>query len=60
MIELSIKVKTAERTQTHKHLVYEDIFLSHEDKTLSSLVEEAIKLFGEEPEDVSVRALYIW
>jgi hypothetical protein len=60
MIELSIKVKTSERTQTHKHVLYDPITLDKEDKVLQALVQEAIKLFGEEPEEVSVRTLYFW
>lgn len=60
MLELAIKVKTSERTQTHKHVVYEPIALDREDKTLAALVQEAIDKFGEEPEEVSIRALYFW
>ena len=60
MLELSIKVKTSERSQTHKHLLYEPITLSHEDKILVALVDEAVEKFGEEPEEVSVRTLYFW
>lgn len=60
MIELSIKLKTSERTQTHKHAIYEPITLCYEDKTLASLVEESTKEFGEAPEEISIRALYFW
>lgn len=60
MLEIAIKVKTSERTQVHKHIVYEPVLMAHEDKTLDALVREAIEKFGEEPDEVSVRSLYFW
>lgn len=60
MLEIAIKVKTDERTQTNKHVVYEPIVMDREDKILAALVKEAIEKFGEEPEEVSIRALYFW
>ena len=60
MLELSIKIKTSERTQTHKHILYDPITLSHEDKVLVALVDQAVDKFGEVPEEVSLRVLYFW
>lgn len=60
MLELAIKIKTSERTQTHKHVVYEPMTLDREDKILAALVKEAVDKFGEEPDEVSIRALYFW
>jgi hypothetical protein len=60
MLELTIKVKTSERTQTHKHIIYSPVTMSTEDKTLSSLVKEAVENFGEPPDEISLRSLYFW
>lgn len=60
MLEIAIKVKTSERTQVHKHIVYEPVLMSHDDKTLAALVEDAVKRFGEEPDEISIRSLYFW
>lgn len=60
MLEIAIKIKTADRTQTHKHLLYEPVTMSHEDKILAALIKEAVDKFAEEPEEISVRALYFW
>ena len=60
MLELSIKIKTSERTQTHKHIVYEPVCMARDDKTLEALVKDAVEKFGEEPDEISVRSLYFW
>jgi len=41
-------------------VVYEPMTLDREDKILAALVKEAVDKFGEEPDEVSIRALYFW
>jgi hypothetical protein len=61
MVELSIVVSNSEQSLTQKHLVYDkNLTLSHDDPELLSLVQQAVKAFGENPEDVLIRAKFKW
>lgn len=53
--EVSIVVKNQEKRQTHKHLVYESFACHEDDVYLKSLIQEALKQFNEEPDDVKIK-----
>lgn len=53
--EISVTVKNDEKRQTHKHLVYDSFACDIEDETLKSLVDEAVKEFNAEVEDITIK-----
>lgn len=58
---VTVKVSNSERTLKEKHLlVSEDIKAHRDDPTLLSLVNQAIKAFGNEVEDVQVNINMTW
>lgn len=61
MLEITVKVSNVDRTVTLKFLEYsKDIVLSKDDPKLFSMVDKAIKAFGDVAEDVVVRVKFIW
>lgn len=61
MIELSIKVSDDENTLTSKYLIHEEgISLSHDDLTLSKLVQETLAKFKGEVKDVLIKVRFAW
>jgi hypothetical protein len=61
MIELSVKVSDDDTSLVQKHLIHEEgLSLSHDDPTLTKLVNQAIEAFGEGAKDVIVRIKYTW
>ena len=60
VIELAVTVRNSERSLTHKHLVYDSISMNPEDPTLSRIVSEAKKAFGNSIEDVIVKTKFVW
>jgi hypothetical protein len=60
-VVVTVKVSNSERTLKEKHLfVGADIKASHLDPTLSKLVQDAIKTFNGETEDVQVIISMTW
>lgn len=58
---ITVKASNSERTLKEKHLMIGAyITVSHEDPTLSQLVNDAVKNFGEKPEDVQVIISMTW
>lgn len=58
---VTVKVSSGERALKEKHLMIgADIKVSHDDPVLSQLVNEAVKNFGENPEDVQVIISMTW
>lgn len=61
---VTVKASNSERTLKEKHLLHTspeaEIKLSHDDPTLSQLVQDAVKHFGEKPEDVQVIISMTW
>lgn len=63
MFELNIKVKDSEQTLNHKHLVYdENVQLTHDDPVLKKYVDESIKDFQGDKNDmeITLRIKYVW
>lgn len=53
--EITIVVKNEEKRQTTKHLIY-DVYAVHEDDpTIKSYLDEALKEFNAEPDDIRVK-----
>lgn len=56
-VEISVRLSTAEKRMTKKVLDYSgEIHMSAEDPFIRSLIEEGVKEFGEEPDDVVLTA----
>lgn len=62
--EVTVVIKEEERVYRQKFLSYEDVdgvvSLSQENPALRSMVEEAIANFKGEPEEIIIRAVYVW
>ena len=58
-VELTVVVKDAERTQKQKFLIYEKIALDVHDLVVKWCLDEAIKNFNSEPEDVVIKATMV-
>lgn len=55
-VEITIILKDSEKTLKSKHLVYNELTLTHEDPEIDRLVREARKSFDGEPSDIQVKA----
>lgn len=55
MFELTVIVKDHDSKLTKKSLVYETCTLSQDDPIISAYLDEAVKEFGKEPEDVQFK-----
>lgn len=60
-IELVIKIKDDSITLTEKHLLYEPIVLSKDDKILCGLVSDLMGKFNPKPQDpdIIIKATYL-
>jgi hypothetical protein len=53
--ELSVIVKNDEKRQTTKHLIYEDYQVKYDDPIIAKCIEEAVKQFNAEPDDIKLK-----
>ncbi len=53
--EISVTVKNEEKRQTHKHLVYDKFTCDIEDSVLKSLVDDAVKEFNADVDDITIK-----
>ncbi len=53
--ELTVVVKNEEKKQTTKHLIYEDYQVRYDDPIIANCIQEAVKQFGQEPDDIKVK-----
>lgn len=60
MFELSIKIKSEDRTFTKKECVYDNVVFSVEDPTLQLMVESAKKEFAQPIESINLTAKLSW
>jgi|CryBogDrversion2_8_1035294.scaffolds.fasta_scaffold04048_7 hypothetical protein len=61
MIEISVKVSNAEMKLTEKFLLHEEgLIISHDHLPLKQMVEETIRKFKDEAEDVLVTFKFVW
>lgn len=52
---LTVIVKNDERSMRYKHNLYDDYAVSEDDPLIKKLVDDALKHFGEQPDDVQIR-----
>lgn len=57
--EVIIIVKNAEKTNRTKHLDYNPVTLSMDNESLKECVDSAVKDFGQEPDDIIVKATIV-
>lgn len=55
MSELTIILKDSERTYRQKFLIYDTISVSHDDPTILKCIDEDMKNFDGEPENIQVK-----
>lgn len=60
MYEIHLTARDEERKLTHKHLMYASVTVDQQDDTLKSMVQDIVKEFGHEPDDVSIRIKMVW
>jgi len=60
VVEVAISIKNEEKSQVHRHLIYAEMMLSHSDETLQGLVRAAVKEFGNEITDITIKAKMVW
>ena len=61
MIEISVKVSNSEMRLTEKFLIHEEgLVISHDYAPLKELVEQTIRKFKDEAEDVLVTFKFTW
>ena len=53
--ELNVTVKNSEKRMTKKHFIYEKCEVSEEDPIIKGAIQDAVKEFGEEPDDIRVK-----
>lgn len=53
--EISITVKNEEKTLKTDHLVYDDFVCNEDDPLLKSLIDETVKQFNSEVENIKIR-----
>lgn len=58
-IELTIVIKDSERRQSQKFLIYEKVTMDQHDPVIDKCLDEAIKNFNGEPEDIKLNAMMI-
>lgn len=58
--EINVIVKDSERTMKQKFLCYEKLHISEESELLKGYIEEAIKNFGSEPEDIIIKTTTVY
>lgn len=52
---MSITVKNEEKKQTTKHLIYDACSVSDDDPIIKPMIDQAIKEFDAEPDDIRVK-----
>ncbi len=52
---LKVIVKNDERSMTYKHNLYDDYTVSQDDPLIKRLIDDALKHFGEQPDDVQIK-----
>lgn len=59
---ITVKIKTADKTYSHKFPLtsLDQVQLSHDDKTLKALVDEACKGFKDIPEEIKIKVSFVW
>jgi hypothetical protein len=61
MIEIAVKLKSDDDSLVAKYLVHEEgLCLTHEDATLSKLVQETLAKFKGQPDDILIKLKYTW
>ena len=53
--ELSVTVKNEEKKQTTKHMIYEVCTVSETDPIIFKFIDQAVKEFNGEPEDIRIK-----
>ena len=53
--ELSITIKNEDKRQTTKHLIYDACAVSDDDPIIKAHIEQAIKEFDAQPDDIRVK-----
>lgn len=53
--ELTVIIRNDEKKQTTKHLIYEDYQVRYDDPIIASCIQDAVKQFGQEPDDIKVK-----
>ncbi len=53
--EISVTIKNEEKTLTTKTLTYDIVTAREDDPTIMQCIEDAIKNFDSEPDDITVR-----
>lgn len=53
--ELTVVVKNEEKRQTTKHLIYDVYTVHEEDPLIKDLIDQAIKQFNDEPDDIRIK-----
>lgn len=55
MTELTVILKDAARTYRHRFLIYEEYSVHENDSVIRKCIEEAVKSFGSDPEQIQVK-----
>ncbi len=53
--EVTVVVKNEEKRQTTKHLMYDSYAIHEDDPIIKALIEDAVKEFNSEPDDIKVK-----
>jgi hypothetical protein len=53
--EITVVVKNEEKRQTTKHLMYDAYSIHEDDPILKALIDDAVKEFNSEPDDIKVK-----
>lgn len=53
--EITVVVKNEEKRQTTKHLMYDSYCIHEDDPIIKALINDAIKEFNAEPDDIKVK-----
>lgn len=59
-VEVTVRVSNDEQKFIQKFLLYSSFTVSHEDPVLKNCVDETVKNFKGEVEDVVVKFSYVW
>lgn len=62
MDSITIKLKAADKSYSQKFALtsLDNVLLSHDDKTLQRMVEEATASFHDVPQDITIKATFKW
>jgi len=53
--EVTVVVKNEEKRQTTKHLMYDSYAICENDPFIKALIDDAVKEFNSEPDDIKVK-----